>query len=183
MTNKTIFQEDAKQVFHSPLFTVEETKFLTPNGNQKTHYIVNRLPTVDIFPITDNYEICLVREYRKFFDKKIIAAASGFMDKDNETPLQAAKRELQEELGIHASQWEELAKVELGSSVIKGTEFLFLAKDLEFGKSRPEEDEDISLVRIPLHKAVEKVFTGEIFISSSIIGILLLNTLKKEGKL
>lgn len=177
--NQTIFQSDSKYLLKSKFFSVEETGFTLEDTKQKVHTLVERLPTVNIFPISDKGEIYLVNEYRDFFGKKILSAVAGFMDIDGESSLDAAKREVNGKLGITAFHWEELLKVEIGASVIKATEYLFLAKDLEVG--RP--NEHIELITISLRKAMEKVLTGEIFISSCIIGILLLNSLYKEGKI
>ncbi len=147
------------------------------------HHQVERLPTVDIFPLTDTYELCLVSECRPMLGKTILSVPAGFMDKENEIPLQTAKRELQEELGITANQWEKLQTVELGNSVIHAKAHFFLAKDLTFGAPSPEEDERITLVKLPLSEAVQKVMAGEISGVCSMTGILLLDRLRREKKL
>jgi 8-oxo-dGTP pyrophosphatase MutT (NUDIX family) len=115
--------------------------------------------------------------------KTIISAPAGFMDKDKETPLQAAKRELEEEVGITANQWEALTNVGLGNSVIHSKAYLFLAKDLTFGKASPEEDEHIELCKMSLQEAVGKVMIGEISGVTNMFGILFLDRLKREKKL
>ena len=180
---QTIFQPDSKHLLKSKYFSVDETEFTSEDGTKKMHATVERIPTVSIFPISDKGEIYLTHEYRNFFGKKILSAATGFMNIKGESPLDAAKREVNEELGITAFHWEELLKVAIGVMVIRATEYLFLAKDLEMGRPKLSADEHIELITIPLHKAAEKVYSGEIFISSCIIGILLLNSLSKEGKI
>ena len=116
------------------------------------------------------------------FKKRILEAVSGHID-ENETSIAAAKRELKEEIGMSASQWEEIARIQTAASVIKATSHLFLVHDLEFGKPDPEAGEDIVLVKLPLKEAVAKVMSGEINNAATMIGILLLDKLKTEGKL
>jgi hypothetical protein len=71
----------------------------------------------------------------------------------------------------------------MAGSVFKSKGHLFLAKGLEIGENKPEEDEEISIVKIPLSMAVEKVMVGEINHSATVIGILMLDRLRMEKKL
>ncbi len=171
-----------KTILKTDLFSVKEIKFLSAKGKKKIHHIAKRNPTVSVFPLTDTYDIYLVSQYRDTLGKIALEAVAGFMDKD-ETSLAAAKRELKEEAGISAAQWEELARIEMASSVFKGINHLFLAKGLEKTLQNLQDDEDIKVVRISLNDAVDKVMSGEINVSSSVIGILLLDKLRKEKKL
>lgn len=173
----------SKPVFEAKLFSVSEDEISYPTGRKVTHHNISRKPTVSIFPITDNYEIYLVSEYRYLLGKTILAAAAGFMDKEGEKPLDTAMREAKEELGITAVQWEQLASISLGSSVLKATSYLFLARDISVEKQELEEDEEIDVVKMPLEKAVEKVMLGEITASATMIGILMLDKLRREKKL
>jgi len=115
-------------------------------------------------------------------DKVVLEAVSGYVDK-KETTIAAAKRELKEESGMEAGQLEEIARIEMAGSVFKSKGHLFLAKGLEIGENKPEEDEEISIVKIPLSMAVEKVMVGEINHSATVIGILMLDRLRMEKKL
>lgn len=171
-----------KNVFKAKLFTVEEIKLQLPDKKEKIHHLARRNPTVTVFPLTDSYDLYLVSQYRYMLEKKTLEAMAGFID-SGETSLQAAKRELIEETGIVAHQWEELSRIELAGSVFRAQAHLFLAKDLTFGKPQPEEDEEIELIKMPLQVAVAKVITGEINHSASMIGILMLDKLRKEKKL
>ena len=71
-------------------------------------------------------------------------------------------------------------EIELAASVVKSTNYLYLAWDLNMGEARPMEDEEIEVVKMPLHEAVQKVLTGEINHASSMIGILMVDKLLKN---
>jgi len=172
----------SKTVLHTKLFDVKEIKLQYQNGNRVIHHAAERKKTAIVFPLTDNYELYLVRQYRYLLKKTTIEAVAGYFDA-GETPLQCAKRELSEEGGITALQWELLLQTQMGSSVFEAKEYLFLAKELELGKAHPDEGEEITLIKMPLEKAVEKVFLGEINNSGSIIGIMILDRLRREKKL
>lgn len=171
-----------KSVLKDKFIDVRKIDFETKTGRKKIHHIVERTPTVSVFPLTDQYEIYLISQYRYMLNKTVLEAVSGYME-GKETTIAAAKRELKEETGINAHQLEELGRIELAGSVFKSKVYLFLAKGLEIGSNNLDEDEEISIVKMPLDAAVEKVMLGEINHSASMIGILLLDKLRMQKKL
>lgn len=171
-----------KPVFKAKLFDVKEIVFKNKEGKEKIHHIAQRKTVVTIFPLTDKYEVYLISQYRSMLDKTVLEAISGYVNK-KETTITAAKRELREEAGITAYQLEEIARVEMAGSVFRSKGYLFLAKGLEMGEANLDEDEEISIVKMPLTQAVEKVMMGEITHASSMIGILMLDKLRGEKKL
>lgn len=171
-----------KSILRAKLLNVKQIDFENKTGKRKTHYIAERSPIVSVFPLTDSYEIYLLSEYRYMLKKIIIEAVAGHVER-KETTIAAAKRELKEEAGISAMQLEEIARIEMSGSVFRSRTHLFLAKGLEIGKNKLDEDEEISLIKMPLEVAVEKVMIGEINHSSSMIGILMLDKLRTQGKL
>lgn len=175
ISEKTIFKAEKA-------FEVKEETLLLPNKEKKIQYVAHRVPCVAVFPLTKNYELYLISQYRYLFNKTIIESVSGRMD-NGETSLLAAKRELKEEAGIIANQWEELSRVELASSFFQAKMYLFLAKDLEIGKQQLEDDETIEVIKLSLDEAVKKVYSGEINNSTTMIGIMILDQLRREKKL
>lgn len=171
-----------KSVFQAELFDVREIKLINSNGKARTHHIAKRDSTISVFPLTNNNEIYLVSQYRYILGRESLESVAGFIDK-KETSLSAAKRELKEETGITATQWEEIAKIEIAASVFKGAAHLFLAKGLEIGFPSSVEGEDIKLVKISLKQALAKVMSGEINVSATIVGILMLDELRRKKKI
>jgi ADP-ribose pyrophosphatase len=171
-----------KIVYKARFFEVKEQEVALPNDKKHVYQSVERRPTVGIFPLTGTHNLYLISQYRVMFGKRILEAIGGHVNKD-ETSLAAAKRELREEVGMRASQWEEIARIEKSASVIRETFHLFLAYDLEKGKPNPDAGEDIQLVKLPLKEAVARVMSGEINNAATMIGILLLDNLKRNKKL
>lgn len=170
-----------KTIFQAKLFTVREIK-LEVNKKKISQHDVIRNPVVSVFAMTDNNEIYLISQYRRLLNKTTLEAVAGFID-EGETPLQAAKRELKEEIGITASDWRELKVVNTGASVTKGQSHLFLARGLKIGVPHPEDDEEITAILIPLEKAVEEALGGQIDIATTMAGILMIDKLRQENKL
>lgn len=171
-----------KSVFKAKLFNVKEIVFKDKRGKEKIHHVAQRDTIVSIFPLTDQYEIYLLSQYRYTLGKTVLEAVAGHVEK-KESTIAAAKRELKEEAGISALQLEEIARIEMSGSVFKSKAHLFLAKGLEIGENNPDDDEEIEIVKMPLSEAVGKVMIGEINHATSMIGILMLDKLRMEKKL
>ncbi len=168
-----------KNILKAKLFDVEEVTFVKQNGEKYVHHIARRMPTVTVIPLTPENEIIFISQYRYLFKKNNLELVAGFIDK-NETPLKAAKRELKEETGITASQWEQLLVADMNASVMVSQNTIFLAKGLETGEPKPDKDEIITTCRLKIDDALQKVFTGQITTTESIIGVLLVETLLKN---
>ncbi len=82
------------------------------------------------------------RSYWSNHDGKInTKLVTGYVD-DNETPLDAAKRELKSETGLIANKWHPF-HVSNTSGMVHKTQTYFIASDLERGLASPEESEKI----------------------------------------
>lgn len=154
------------------------------SNGQKTivHENIYQPPAVGILPLTSNNELLLISEFRYLFNKRMFGLVAGYVD-PGEKPIQAAKRELEEEIGYKASHWEEIGRSQKAMSVVNGTMHLFLAKDLEKTTAHPEPIEDIQMVQLSIKDAVEKVLSGEIVDLAAVSGILLLDKLRMLKRL
>jgi len=171
-----------KTIFDSKFLKLYEIKLQLRNGETRTHYNVERVPTVTVLPLGENNEVYLISQYRYLHATIRIEAVAGTVD-IGEEPLACAKRELLEEAGIAAKRWDNLGKIYLAGSYIKAHVSLFLARDLTVGEQKLEDDETITVVKMPLEEAVEKVLSGEISYGSAVSGILMLDRLMRDKKI
>ena len=95
----------------------------------------------------------------------------------NIEPLASAKRELKEETGLIANQWQELMKLHTSNSVTDERGIIYLAKDLSQGETEFEDTEDLLIQKLPLDEAIERVLSGEITDAISVAGLLKLKCL------
>ena len=87
-------------------------------------------------------------------------------------PLDSAIRELKEETGIVAKKWTKILEMHLSNSASDEFCILFLAQDLEFGESKPEDDEALEVLKIHFQEVYERVNSGEITDSLTVAAVL-----------
>lgn len=80
----------------------------------------------------------------------------------NESPLEAAKRELKEETGLIAEKWTFLGEQYLSNSVTDEKSMMYLAENLSMKESEPESTEILQIKKIPVQEAIEMALNGEI---------------------
>lgn len=177
-STKILSQRD---IFQADLFKVVETT-LEINGKIHVHKNIYRPEIVSVFPLTDKNEIVLIKQYRYLHNATFLEEVAGHVD-PGEDIVDAAKRELVEEVGMSAGTLKKFGEFSGTSSVIKTAIHLYVATDLTEGTAKPEEDEDIAVVKMPLDNAVEAVIQGDIRNSIASLGILLLSRLKEKGAL
>lgn len=178
MSNSKIISKETQ--FASKFFKVDRVT-LERDGKQMTKDIIERRSIVLVIPLANDDEVYLVSQYRDALGKNSLEIVAGQMD-EGEDPLEAAKRELQEEAGLSAKHWKKVASLHISANMI-GKSHIFVATDLTEGETNFDEDEDIETVKMPFHEAIAKVVSGEIDVASNIAALLLVDKLKGEGKL
>jgi ADP-ribose pyrophosphatase len=163
MTNRKIgdwTQLDTKKIFENDFFTVREDDVIEPDGKNGKYATIDVKSGVAVLPLDDEDNVYLTRQFRYAIERPSVEAIAGSLD--DEEPLDGAKREAKEELGIEAREWTPLGKIEVLTSICRSTTYLFLAGGLTFTKPERESTEDIKQLRTTLDEAFEKVISGEI---------------------
>ena len=167
--------QSSKKVFENPWLSLHEDKVINPGGGL-SHYgkISFKNLAIGIIPLDENNNTWLVGQYRYVPDcySWEIPMAGGPLDTN---PLQSAKRELKEETGLIASDWQELMKLHTSNSVTDERGIVYVARNLIEGETEFEESEDLLIQKLPLQEAVQRVLDGEITDAISVAGLLKLN--------
>jgi ADP-ribose pyrophosphatase len=170
----------SETVFNSKYFYVEKAT-IQRDGKVIKKDILKRTSSVIILPIDENDEIYLVSQFRDSYQKVMLETVAGHIE-EGESPIEAARKELKEEVGLTAGKWREIAKIHTSAN-INDAVHVFYATDLNEGDQDLDEDEDIDIVKVPFSTALEKVGTGEMQVSSNIASLLLLDKFRREGKI
>lgn len=158
--------------YKNPWIEVVEDKVLTDQGQEKTYGVVRIVKGVCVLPLDTEGNVYLAKQFRYGLGDFSIEGPGGALDEGEEI-LTAAKRELQEELGINPKTWIDLGYVNPLTGVVSHTEYIFLAKDFDPPQSIPLSDEEtIELIRITLTEAVQLVMDSKITHGPSVALIL-----------
>ena len=136
-----------KIVASSRLFDIEEMHLQFSNGEQRhfEHITGRRNGGVLIIPMLDQQTILLVREYAAGLQDYEIAFPKGLID-DGEDALQAANRELKEEVGYGAKQLRLIKQMTVSPGYWGGLTEVILATDLYPEKLVGDEPESIEVI-------------------------------------
>lgn len=162
---------DTKCVYKNPWISVREDKVVRPDGKDGIFGIISVKPGIAVLPIDNKGNIFLIEQFRYAVNGKTIEAVCGGIE-DNETTLDAAKRELKEETGIEAKKWISLEKVNQLTSMVNAESSLFLANGLTFTKANPDGTENIKLIKVSFKQAIDWVMKG--LITDSVTSTLIL---------
>lgn len=160
-----------RMAYENPWLTVREDRVIRPGGKEGYFGIIEMKAGSSVLAITRQNEVYLVKEYKYGIERHSIELMSGALEAD-ETPLEAAKRELKEELGLEAIEWIDLGVVDPFTTAVHSPNYMFIALDVSEGQQSPEEGEVLEIVKTPLSTAIEMVMRSEITHAASCVLIL-----------
>ncbi len=156
----------------SPWIKIEEHEVLSPSKIKTTYSTVHfKNLAVGALPLDSDLNTYLVGQWRFPLEQYTWEIPKGGCPENTE-PLATAKRELQEETGLAATEWTYLCKAHPSNSCTDEIAHLYLARNLTEGQSEPEETEILTIKKLKFSEAVEMVSRGEITDALSIIAIL-----------
>jgi 8-oxo-dGTP pyrophosphatase MutT (NUDIX family) len=159
-------------VYENPWISVCHEEVITPKGTDGIYGVVHFKNTaVGVVPIDDEGNTWLVKQSRYSLNQYTWEIPEGGCP-ENELPLNAAKRELEEEVGLQAAHWQQLMSMHLSNSVTDEYCVVFVAKNLSAGQQQLEATEDIEVKKLPLPEAIDMVLRGEITDAISVAALL-----------
>jgi 8-oxo-dGTP pyrophosphatase MutT (NUDIX family) len=134
------------------LVEVRIERFRHADGKVVTREIVRHAGAVGILAY-DERQVWLVRQPREAIgEPDLLEIPAGRLDKPGEAPLQAARRELAEEIGQAAERWEPIVTYYTGAGFTDERVHLFAATELREERADSGEDERIEIVPWPLDR-------------------------------
>jgi ADP-ribose diphosphatase len=138
-------------------------------GGREREIVEHRGATAIVAVDADGF-VVLVRQTREAARKQLLELPAGTLE-HGEQPLETAKRELLEEVGLHGGQWRELATFYSSPGFCRERVHVFLAENVEVGTPSPEEGEDVEVVRWRIEEIGERL--SELEDAKTIAGLLL----------
>ncbi len=167
MREKTL---TTREIFSGKIVKLRVDTVSLPDGRQSTREVVEHAGAVAVVALDNDYNIILVRQYRKPVESLLIEIPAGTMEK-HEEPLLCAQRELQEETGYSAQYWEKILSYYSAPGFTNEQLHLYLATGLSGGETNMDVDEFVETICMPLQEAYRLIMAGQIVDGKSIIGI------------
>jgi 8-oxo-dGTP pyrophosphatase MutT (NUDIX family) len=160
----------AETRYEGKIFTVREETFRHEDGEQSTREIVRHTGAVGVV-CHDGQSLWLVRQPREAVgEPDLLELPAGKLDVEGEEPLATAKRELAEEIGKAAAEWEHLHTFFTSPGFTDEVCHVYLATGLSDASAETEENERIDIEVRPL--AELDAIIDEVQDSKTLIGLL-----------
>jgi 8-oxo-dGTP pyrophosphatase MutT (NUDIX family) len=143
-----------------------------PNGETLDLEIVRHPGGAAVVAVDERQHVCLLRQYRHASGGWLWELPAGKLEAD-EKPQTTAKRELLEEAGIEAGQWQTLGDILVTPGFCDEVIHLFLAHELTHLTAQPQPHEVIEVHWIPFEEALARVFNGTLRDAKTMIGLTL----------
>jgi ADP-ribose pyrophosphatase len=132
---------------------------------------------VVILPVIDQDHVCLLRNHRWVVEETLWELPAGTLEPD-ESLEAAARRELQEETGYMADEWNYLGYLFASPGVLNEKLHLFVAQRLTAGVMNPEADEQLQPQTVRFDETLRMCLAGEIKDAKTITALLLWDRLR-----
>jgi len=158
----------------SRLFRADAVHLRFANGTER-HYeklVGGGNGAVLIVPVLNGDTLLLVKEYAVGLEDYHLACPKGAIDQ-GETVLEAANRELKEEVGYGARKLTFLKKVHLSPSYMEHAINIVIAQDLYPERLDGDEPEPIEVVQVPLASIADFCMRTDVCEGRSIAALFL----------
>ena len=161
----------SRDVYENAWIKVREDAVIRPDGEPGIYGVVHfKNIAVGVLAVEGEF-IYLVGQYRYPLERYSWEIPEGGCP-EGEDPLDAARRELEEETGLRATNWEKMGEAHLSNSVSDEHAVWYLATGLTEGKHHPEGTEQLEVRRVTFARALEMAQTGEITDALSLLAIM-----------
>lgn len=175
--------QGTKKIYENQWISLTEFDVINPGGGKgiygKVHF---KNLAIGVIVLDEKMNTWLVGQYRFATDQYSWEIPEGGCPEGTD-PLASAKRELKEETGLVATQWQPILQMHLSNSVSDELAIVYLARGLTEEEAEPEETEQLHIKKIPFEEAFRMVEESLITDSISVAAILKIKLLLAEGNL
>lgn len=162
----------AETKYENPWIKVIEHQVKNPAGNSGIYGVVHfKTHAVAVIPLDENDNTWIVGQYRypmQSYEWEVVEGGCP----EGTSPVETAQRELIEEVGLRAEQFELILEMQLSNSTTDEISYTFIARGLTYVGEQPEEDEKLSIRKLPFAELYQMVMRGEIRDALAVASIL-----------
>lgn len=160
-----------QDIFDGRIVTLHVDTVTLPDGNTALREIIDHPGGVGILAIDDDDRVFMVQQYRYAFSQAMWEIPAGKREAGEE-PLVTAKRELQEEVGVTAERWLPMGELIPSPGCYAERLYLFMARGLTVGDTHPDDDEFLTVSRVPFTELSQACLSGEIQDAKTVVAVL-----------
>lgn len=160
-----------RTVYTGRVVTLNVETVRLPNGHVADLEIMHHPGGAAVVAIDGRQRVCLLRQFRHAVGGWIWELPAGKLE-PREPPLSTAQRELVEEAGVAAGEWQSLGDYVSSPGVFTETVKLFLARGLQAVNIAHEAAELIEIHWVPFGEACHRALSGDINDGKTALGLL-----------
>ena len=169
---------DSKVVYDGVFLQVRNDTVRLPNGASAVREYFNHPGAVVILPLFDDGSVLLERQFRYPLDRVFIEFPAGKIDA-GEDPLLCAQRELKEETGYTAREWQFVCTIHNAIGYCDEPLDIYLARGLTAGPAKLDDEEFLDVYKAPLSELLDGVRNGAVTDVKTIIGAFWLDKISR----
>jgi 8-oxo-dGDP phosphatase len=168
----------SSELAHGSIITVRRDTVVMPDGDHADREVVEHPGAVAIVALDEDGKVLLIRQYRHPAGRMLWEIPAGLRDVPGEPLEKTAQRELLEETGYLAANWQVLADVFPSPGISSERLRVFLARELtqvpEAERDYIPEHEEAYLVTqwVPIESVIAAFLSGELHNGVAAIGVL-----------
>ena len=160
-----------REIYNGRVLRLEVDDVQEPTGARGIREVVRHRGSVATLAVHEDGRIVLVRQWRHPVGALMWELPAGLLD-PGESPIDGARRELEEETGLRAARLTPLADFYTTPGFCDERMFVFRATEFTEVPPRPDDDERIEVRSCTLEEARAMIARGEIREGKTLVALL-----------
>lgn len=161
-----------REIHKGRIIDVREDTVIMPDGSTALRELVAHHGGVGVIAVTDERDVFMVSQYRIAARCMMLEIPAGKLEKDENNPEAAGRRELTEETGYEAKDFQYLGAYYATPGYCEEKLHLYLARNLTYKGQHLDDGEFLNVHKMKLDKLYEMVMNNEIIDAKTAIAIL-----------
>lgn len=171
----------SESIFQGKIISLQVDTVMLPDGKLATREVVRHPGAVAVLALHHD-KMLVVDQFRQPLGRCEVEIPAGKLE-PGEDPLEAAKRELEEETGYTCGSIRKLHSFYTSPGFADEIIHMYLAENLSEGSLKPDEDEFLEMSEITLEEAYRLIDEGRISDAKTIMAVYAWHMYKLTGKI